>query len=508
MKKITALLIALCLFAPAVFAQTGGQTSSGTNASQSISLDTPVTVHLVGSVPINLTYQSGGGETIAVTARMVDPNSTIDPMVTLMDANGATLAFNDDHDAPDPNLSDRDAVIPSAALTSAGSYTVQVASFSDTGQGDVEVTVSSAQGGLSVQPPPTASGNNATTANTQVIHGTVPANAPYTTTLSFNEGDVVTISVHATDNTLDPKLALLDSTGATVAANDDQTTDSSLGPYNSQIANLAIPKTDTYTIEVNGFAGIGGTFDLTIAYGAPGSGTTAVATPQFALPSTPSAGNNVQTYSGTVNANDVYTTNFDGQVGDVYTITVQATNSDFDPRVSLYLNNKWVADNDDYGTTDPNLAKTDSRIYDLILHDSGSYEVDVRGYQDSSGPFNLTIEKVATGAPTGAPTEHVELGSVDASSIYSYQFQAQAGDWVTITARGLTDSFDPYISLASADGTVLFDNDDNGSSDASLGYYNSRIPNYHITTSGTYTVEVSGVGGVGGSFGLTIGILH
>ncbi len=214
-----------------------------------------------------------------------------------------------------------------------------------------------------MQPQPTASGNTTATehtapGNTQVIQGTVPANAPYTTTLSFNEGDVVTISVHATDNTLDPKLALLDSTGATVAANDDQTTDSSLGPYDSQIANLTIPKTDTYTIQINGFAGIGGTFDLTIAYGTPGSGTTVVATPQFALPSTPSAGNNVQTYSGTVNANDVYTTNFDGQAGDVYTITVQATNSDFDPRVSVYLNNKWVADNDDYGTTDPNLAKT------------------------------------------------------------------------------------------------------------------------------------------------------
>ncbi|MBZ0171000.1 MAG: hypothetical protein K8E66_01335, partial [Phycisphaerales bacterium] len=212
---------------------------------------------------------------------------------------------------------------------------------------------------------------------------------------------------------------------------------------------------------------------------------------------------------GTIDPNGVYTYAFTAEAGDVYTITAQATSSYFDPRIAVYLSDTFIADNDDYGTTTGDLQTTDARIYDLLITEGGRYEVDVRGYRDSAGDFTLTVERVATDAPTGLPTERVELGSVTGGETYSLDFDAEAGDWVTISVRGLTRDFDSYVALVNADGTVLLDNDDNGSAFlGALGFYDSQITNYHITTSGTYTIEVTDVGGAGGSFGVTISTLR
>ena len=60
---------------------------------------------------------------------------------------------------------------------------------------------------------------------------------------------------------------------------------------------------------------------------------------------------------------------------------------------------------------------------------------------------------------------------------------------------------------SSADGTVLLNNDDNGSGYGDYAYYNSLIPNYYISVERHYTIEVTGVNGGGGSFGVTIGTL-
>ncbi len=228
------------------------------------------------------------------------------------------------------------------------------------------------------------------------------------------------------------------------------------------------------------------------------------------LPGVPTAtpSGDTQVINDSISANGTYTTHLDANVGDVYTITVQASTTDFDPRVVVYLNDTYIIDNDDYGTNDPALQQTDSRIYDWIVKEAGSYEIDVRGYQQSAGSFTLTIDKVATEAPTGLPSEQVSLGTVKSRETFTQTFEAQAGDYVTITARSLTTDFDPYVALVDSAGTVLIDNDDHGTSSASLGFYDSWINNYHITAGGTYTVEVSGATDVAGSFGLTIGTLR
>jgi Bacterial pre-peptidase C-terminal domain len=507
-SRLAAFFLLLLILVPGVFAQTGG-TESGTTTEAvegpALKLDTPVTVQLDGLTPVNLSYKSTGGETDSVSARSLEAEDILDPTLVIFDIDGAIVAQNDDHQTNRAGLNPRDSLIDSVTFTNAGRYTIQVAGTDANASGRVEIVISSASGDKSggtraqTQDQTQAQGANLN------ISDTVPPDSPYTTTFQASQGDVLTITVKAADNQLDPKVSLLDSTGAEVASNDDhESTDSALGPYDSQIPNFTIPKTDTYTISISGFAGIGGKFDLTVA---PSNGTSINNTNPTPGPIVPTEVNpeGAQVIQGTVAAGETYTYDLQVTAGDVYTITVQSKTENFDPKVAIYLDNDYIIDNDDFGSSDPNLKSTDARIYNWIFDKDGKYELDVSGYQNSAGDFTLTLDRVATGAPYGKPVDQVELGSIAAGETYSYTFDVSEGDWVTITVRTLTDGFDPYLTLLDQDGTVLLNNDDNGSSFGEYAYYDSLIRNYYVPANGSYTVEVTGVSDGGGSFGVTIG---
>ena len=100
------------------------------------------------------------------------------------------------------------------ALPAAGDYTIEVAATAETQKGKVEVTVSLGSAGDTVLLPPTGQPQ-------QIIDDAVPDNGTYTTTFDANQGMAVTITVRATDSQLDPKVTLLDPSGAEVASNDD-----------------------------------------------------------------------------------------------------------------------------------------------------------------------------------------------------------------------------------------------------------------------------------------------
>lgn len=506
--RVIALLFMLLVFAPSVLAQSGGEESPGAEtptpaapiapaAELPIRMDTPLTVHLVGDTAVNLSYKISGEQVITITARSLEAEGILDPVLTVIDPTGVDIAENDDHRTSRTDLAARDSLIADLNLSDSGRYTIQVRAFDASADGDVEVLLTS--GNAVVADTPTS----------EVVNDRVPDNAAFSYDIEARAGEIVTITVRARDNQLDPKVALLDIDGIEVASNDDHTlNDPSLGPYDSQIFDFEIPKTSAYTIQITGFAGIGGDFELTIDRGSSSTQPNNP-TPPPLVPTEASADNR-EVVQGTIDPNGVYTYGFTGEAGEVYTITAQATSGDFDPRLAVYdSDDTFVADNDDYGTTTSDLQTTDARIYNLIIINSGRYEVDVRGYRDSAGDFTLTIERVATNAPTGLPTEQVELGSVTPGETYSLDFDAQAGDWVTISVRGLTRSFDSYVALVNDAGTVLLDNDDHGSAFlGELGFLDSQITNYHITNSGTYTIEVTDVGGTGGSFGLTISTLR
>lgn len=490
LRLIPLILLLLILAPPALAQTTGGQESPATQP-LNINLNSPVTVSLSTSAAVLLNYKASANETVSVTARALEENNPVDPILTITDASGAELATNDDHRTNRTDLAPRDSLIDGFTFPSAGRFTITVTAFD--GAGDVEILISD------------STGSNTPVAQTlgdDVIDGEVPDDGTYTHEITASEGEVLTITVRATDNQLDPKVSLVDASGSVLTDNDDHTSvNANLSPYDAEITGFTIPANGTYTIEITAFAGIGGAFELTISRG-EGSGTqVAQPTP---VPNTTS--DTTQVIEGTIQPNDFETYSFTAEAGDIYTITAQALNTSLDPRISLYFNNSYVTDNDDYGSNDPDLRNTDARLYNLLITESGEYEIDVSGYQDTSGDFRLTIQRVATGVSTAAPDEQIELATVNPGRTFTFDFDAQAGDFVTISARGLSFNADAYLALLDSAGTVLIDNDDQGGSTAYLSYYDAQINNFIIETSGTYTVELSSVGDDPATFGLTIGI--
>ncbi|MEP7293669.1 MAG: hypothetical protein ABI835_17915 [Chloroflexota bacterium] len=482
--RVLTFLLVLLVIVPAALAQT--TSGQETTRVQSIQLDMPASVSVSTTTPVTLTYKGGENETITVTARSLESGNPVDPILTITDNGGTELATNDDHRTSRTDLAPRDSLIADLVLPSTQRYSIIVSSYE--GAGDVEVLLTHESGSVAVAQP---------TGEDETIEASVPDDGAFTYDFVASAGEVVTITVRGTDNIIDPKFALLDSSGAVLADNDDHdSVDPSLAPYDAQLEDFVIPADDTYTVRITGFSNVGGTIELTISRSADGQQNP----PDPATP--PPSNGTTQVFEGEINPNDLETYTFDANAGDLYTITVVATTNGFDPRLSVYFNAVYVNDNDDYGSTDPDMQPTDARLYNLLITESGEYEVDVQGYRDSSGNYTLTIERTATNVSTGAPDEQFETGSIEAGQTYSFNFDAQAGDYVTITARGLSFEFNPYVALLNDAGTVLIDNDDHGM--GYLAFRDSQIPNYIIDETGTYTVEVTNVTGDAGTFALTL----
>lgn len=461
-----------------------------TNASVVIEADEPTEIAFDGE-PVVLTYQALSDETVTIMARSVE--GELDTTLELLDAAGEQVAFNDDHDSDRAELERFDSLIDSVEL-SPGTYTLVVSTFSGTGEGIIEVTIEN----QASAPEPTAAPEVPTDdeAAEAIIAASVDDNGTFEYEFEGAAGDVVTVTARATDNSLDTVLAVLDSTGEVIAENDDHDTDDpALGRYDSRIEALRLPDDGAYTVTVRGFAGSGGEFELIIARAGDSGETEA-----------PEADITSDTITDSLDVGDVFVRELEVNAGDMYTITVNALSEDLDPVVGIYdSEGALITNNDDHGGADSTLSFLDSRIERYIFTQSGTVTIEVSGYRDTFGEFKLTIERVATDAPTDAGSDELLTGEIDANDTVEKRIDVQAGDYVTITLRSLSENFDPFLELISLDGDVLAINDDHGGTDGTLGFYDARIRNYPVTEDGTLIVLVSSMNS-GGTFALTINI--
>src|SRR5579871_3952580 len=103
--RIILLILLFVVVTQTVFAQTGGQESPGgtptpeQNVQPTIALhlDSAQTVQIVGTTPTLLTYKTLGNEVVNITARSLEAEDVLDPVVTVLDPSGSQIAMNDDH---------------------------------------------------------------------------------------------------------------------------------------------------------------------------------------------------------------------------------------------------------------------------------------------------------------------------------------------------------------------------------------------------------------------------
>ncbi len=313
------------------------------------------------------------GETITAVAHALD--EALDTTLTLLGPDGSQLAYNDDHSLKDTSLFRFNSAVENVAVPADGDYQFCVSGFGGS-SGPYELTITRASGSAITSPTPA----NGSLGADQVITDRVPENEQFVITQAWQAGDVYTLTARALDADFDPQMGIFPERSDTLlAGNDDHGTSSTdLAFFNSQITNFIVPESGSYDVVVGGYQGGGGPFELTIAR-----------TGQNA----PLGAPEVETISGTLTPNGIYTHETVLPAGAYVTITVAAgEDGALDPLVTLITPDGVIAaDNDDHTSGYPGLGPGDSLIRNYLVTRAGEHTIEVRGYQGSSGPFTLTI---------------------------------------------------------------------------------------------------------------------
>lgn len=324
-------------------------------------------------------------------------------------------------------------------------------------------------------------------------------------------GDQVIITLISDD--FDAYLFLRDSNDAQLRRDDD-----GAGESNARIGPYTIPADGVYTIVVDSYLNANtnqidtGAFSLTLSTtGAqlmPTESPAVVMPTPTALPPTGAA--IALTYGDVISGELVegdpsarYT--FNGTQGDVVVITL--TSNEFDSYLVLL-----GPDGREVALDDDSAGGLNARIGPMELPGDGLYTILADSYRHAvsavfePGRYILTLETPQDGTVPAVGEIRVNDTVTGVLSPHSpmndYTLTASAGEVITITL--MSENFDPYLFLLSADGEELARNDDGA------GTWDSRIAAYRIPADGAYIIRVnsygnySGIGEVSGQYTLIV----
>jgi uncharacterized protein YvpB len=272
-------------------------------------------------------------------------------------------------------------------------------------------------------------------------------------------GDVITIRMSQDGGaSLYPLVQLWDSTGTKVASDCS-------GSPESRIANYTLLFSGIYTIRASGNYSIGG-YKLSLTK----------------KPATPTIAYGDEVTGQIVFSGDYQDYKFQGTAGDVITIRMsQDGGASLYPLVQLWDSTGTKVASDCSGSPE-------SRIANYTLLFSGIYTIRASGNY-SIGGFKLAL--------TSKPVRTIAYGDeitgqiVFSGDYQDYKFQGTAGDVITIRmSQDGGASLYPLVQLWDSTGTKV--------ASACSGSPESRIANYTLLFSGTYTIRASGNYSIGG----------
>lgn len=453
-------------------------------------------------VSAEYTFEGRAGEAVTITLS----STAFDSFLSLRDSQGTVIAEDDDSGG------NRNAQITNFSLPNDDTYTIVVSSLGGFGSGGYLLTLEA--GEVTVEPTAvvlTSDGGDYELGTTVI--GTL-GDSPAVYTFEGAAGQFITVTLES--SRFDPYLRLMDDSGAELASDDD-----SAGSLNARISNFSLPADGTYTLEVSAASGFGsGEFTLTSAVAQiqptaeptaePTFEPTLVPTPQSTVIAEPPG---VITFGETVasqlTGQGPNTHTFEGQVGDVVTITVES--DDFDVYVRLLDDSgrELISDDDSAGNLN-------ARISEFTLPADGTYAILVSGFEDAaSGDYTVTLEgeggtivptEEPTLEPTAEPTTVADGGDIGIGDTVTgtlgrdlqstYTFQGEAGQMVDISLT--SDMFDTFLRLADPSGRELISDDDGG------GGLNSHISLFRLPETGLYTIIVESYNDVTGDFTLSL----
>lgn len=292
------------------------------------------------------TFEGEEGQEISI---MVDAGegSELDPYVALFSPSGVLVASDDDSGEGSNSL------IREATLPESGTYSIVISAYSR--EGAFILTLGAAL-------EPVSAGAVAYDAPVQ---GELVGNQEQAWTFDAQPGDVVTIAVNSAEDAtgLDVRVALVDPDGTELTSDDD-----SGGDSNALIEGYPLVRAGTYTLVVSAFSGEG-SYDLTI---------TSETAASLAIG---------DTVSGEVTEDGFLSWTFEGQEGDV--ITLSAARGEDVESLDLYIA-VLGPDGETLDSDDDSAGDLNPEISGLPLPTSGIYLVVVASVS-GEGAFTLTV---------------------------------------------------------------------------------------------------------------------
>lgn len=438
-------------------------------------------------------YTFEGHAGAVITIQMSRNEGDLDPFLLLTDERGAILAISDDQG------SGMDALIASKNIPADGNYFVIATRF---GQEH-----GSSTGAYSLLVERVGVGATSTTSVRygENVFGRITASEPRQFYfLRAQRGDVLHIWMQRTSGSLDPQLDLATPDGRILISNDDDPM--AEGTLDAGINNYTVLETGVYLVVATRFgreAGdTEGSFALTVSQ-----------VPPEELGTRPEAARLVDygaVVEGTIeeelSARYYW---FEGQRGDVITVSLQRVSGNLDPLIRLAdaaLNQQAIDDN----SGDQN----DARIAAYTLPDQGTYYLIATRAGEATGRTTGSYLLQLTGRPGIAGGEALEIvygatvsGRIDDQrSAEEYVFFGQRGDVIEITMERVSDNLDALITLLDGERKQIFFDDDGA------GDQNARVNDFVLPYSGMYVIVASRfereTGGTSGAYMLSLELVR
>jgi hypothetical protein len=468
------LIALLCFIALPAWAQD--------NTENGVAYGGRVNGQLNNAVPRAVYYFDGlRGEVVSISLKATSGN--LDPVLTVVDSGGRTVAALDDAKG------NRDIVIDALRIPQSSRYYVIIGRFgyslgSTAGayELDVERIGVSSDSGSALRYGDTVI-NNITNMAPQIYYS-----------FRAKQGDIVGIHMTRDSGDLDTYLQVVDSNALVIAENDDVP---GQGTSASGIDNLLIKKDGTYIIVATRYGEASGTssgrFILSIQQ-APNSGIGNSV--QAAIPIQVGA----TALDGELTDTEFtryYT--FDAKRNDLIAARMTRTNGSLQPL--LILANAGIqelttgaADNGELS------AKIDTY---LIPADGTYYLVATRVDQDQGttfGRYKIELQSLGNafdGVPPG--TQRISYGTTVTGRIDAqtpevlFAFYGVQGEPITVSVNRGDGDLDPSVSILSSDQKILANDDDGG------GGQNARIARYVVPKTGTYYIKAYRFNGTDGN---------
>jgi hypothetical protein len=288
--------------------------------------------------------------------------------------------------------------------------------------------------------------------------------------------EIITVEMNRVAGTLDPTLFLYAPDGQLLAMDDN-----SGGDSNARLLNIRLPEEGLYSIQAQG-EGLFGDYTLRFIRGEiaanldfqPTAEPTTItpyvlATVGPALPDQ-RLEDHVPVIGNIARVGDFQRFSFIANAGDVLTISIRPyQNSTLRPQFEFF-----GADGNLLTTNNASFSAAGGAAFaaGVSIIESGSHILLITGEENTTGAFLVSIGK-------GTSTYDVFQGEVIANQQATATIQGRGerhiwrinlnpGDVITAAASPTGTSFDPVMELVTADGTVLYRDDNSGANNAAL----------------------------------------